>query len=380
MEIGILKENEHIEQRVALSPVGVQTLTSLGHTVYVQKRAGALALFSDEEYQNAGATVVYSAEEIVNRSELILKVAPPTLDELRSFEKDQVLFSFLHLAVSQEKLIKELLTKDIIAVSYELIENSRGELSILQVMSEIAGQLSMQVAAHYLQGQQGGRGILLGSLPGIPPASVVVLGAGAVGKTATRVALGMGASVTIIDQDLSRLRDIENLFQWRVSTVLATPGNIARAVRYADALIGAILIKGEKSPHLVTESMVQTMKKGSVIIDVSIDQGGCVATSRPTRLDDPIFVQHGVVHYCVPNMASSVSRTATIALTNALLPYVREVADLGIRRAVQADPGFAKGVCVFDGKCTNSPIAKVFNLQWQDLSQMIARMFEPMKN
>ncbi len=380
MEIGILKENEQIEQRVALSPVGVQTLTSLGHTVYVQKRAGALALFSDEEYQNAGATVVYSAEEIVNRSELILKVAPPTLDELRSFEKDQVLFSFLYLAVSQEKLIKELLTKDIIAVSYELIENSRGELSILQVMSEIAGQLSMQVAAHYLQGQQGGRGILLGSLPGIPPASVVVLGAGAVGKTATRVALGMGASVTIIDQDLSRLRDIENLFQWRVSTVLATPGNIARAVRHADALIGAILIKGEKSPHLVTESMVQTMKKGSVIIDVSIDQGGCVATSRPTRLDDPIFVQHGVVHYCVPNMASSVSRTATIALTNALLPYVREVAELGIRGAAQADPGFAKGVCVFDGKCTNSPIAKVFNLQWQDLSQIIARTFEPMKN
>jgi alanine dehydrogenase len=380
MEIGILKENEQIEQRVALSPVGVQTLASLGHTVYVQKTAGALALFSDEEYQNAGATVVYSAEEIVNRSELILKVAPPTLDELRSFEKDQVLFSFLHLAVSQEKLIKELLTKDIIAVSYELIENSRGELSILQVMSEIAGQLSMQVAAQYLQGQQGGRGILLGSLPGIPPASVVVLGAGAVGKTATRVALGMGASVTIIDQDLSRLRDLENLFQWRVSTVLATPGNIARAVRHADALIGAILIKGEKSPHLVSESMVQTMKKGSVIIDVSIDQGGCVATSRPTRLDDPIFVQHGVVHYCVPNMASSVSRTATIALTNALLPYVREVADLGIQGAVQADPGFAKGVCVFDGKCTNSPIAKVFNLQWQDLSQMIARTFEPMKN
>lgn len=380
MEIGILKEDEQIEQRVALSPVGVQTLTGLGHTVYVQKRAGALALFSDEEYQNAGATVVYSVEEITNRSQLILKVAPPTLEELRSFEKDQVLFSFLHLAVSQEKLIKELLVRNIIAVSYELIENSRGELSILQVMSEIAGHLSMQVAAHYLQGQQGGRGILLGSLPGIPPASVVILGAGAVGKTATRVALGMGASVTILDHDLSRLRDLENLFQWRISTALATPGNIARAVRHADALIGAILLKGEKAPHLVTEPMVQTMKKGSVIIDVSIDQGGCVATSRPTRLDDPIFVQHGVVHYCVPNMASSVSRTATIALTNALLPYVREVADLGIRGAVQADPGFAKGVCVFDGKCTNSPIAKIFSLQWQDLSQMIARMFEPMKN
>jgi len=380
MEIGILKENEQIEQRVALSPVGVQTLTGLGHKVYVQKMAGALALFADEEYQNAGATVVYSAEEIVNRSELILKVAPPTLDEIRSFEKDQVLFSFLHLAVSQEKLIKELLTKDIIAVSYELIENSRGELSILQVMSEIAGQLSMQIAAHYLQGQQGGRGILLGSLPGISPASVVVLGAGAVGKTATRVALGMGASVTIIDQDLSRLRDIENLFQWRVSTALATPGNITRAVRHADALIGAILLKGEKAPHLVSETMVQTMKKGSVIIDVSIDQGGCVATSRPTRLDDPIFIHHGVVHYCVPNMSSAVSRTATIALTNALLPYVREVAELGIRGAAQANAGFAKGVCVFDGKCTNSPIAKVFNLQWQDLSQMIARTFEPMKN
>ena len=380
MEIGILKEDERIEHRAALSPAGVQSLTSLGNTVYVQKHAGSQALFSDEEYENAGATVVYSPEEIINRSQIILKVSPPTVAELEHFEKGQVLFSFLHLAVSQEKLMKTLLEKNIVAVSYELIENSRGELSVLQVMSEIAGQLSMQVAAHYLQVKENGRGILLGSLPGVPPASVVVLGAGTVGRTATRVALGMGASVTLIDHDLSRLRDIEYLFQWRISTAVATPANIERAIHHADVLIGAILLKGEKAPHVVTETMVKAMKVGSVIIDVSIDQGGCVETSRPTHLDDPVFLRHGVVHYCVPNMASSVSRTATIALTNALLPYVREVAELGIHRAVQADPGLAKGVCVFDGSCTSLPIAKALNLQSQDLAKLLRTILEPMKN
>ncbi|MBI4429254.1 MAG: alanine dehydrogenase [Ignavibacteriales bacterium] len=380
MEIGILKEDERVEQRAALSPAGVQSLTSAGNTVYVQKHAGSRALFSDEEYEHAGATVVYSPEEIINRSQIVLKVSPPTVTELQYFEKGQVLFSFLHLAVSQERLMKTLLEKNIAAVSYELIENSRGELAVLQVMSEIAGQLSMQVAAHYLQVRENGRGILLGSLPGVPPASVVVLGAGTVGRTATRVALGMGATVTLIDHDLSRLRDLEYLFQWRISTAVATPANIERAVRHADVLVGAILLKGEKAPHVVTEAMVKEMKVGSVIIDVSIDQGGCVETSRPTRLDDPVFLRHGVVHYCVPNMASSVSRTATIALTNAVLPYIRDVAEMGIQRAIQEDPGLAKGVCVFDGNCTSLPIARALNLQSQDLAKLLRTVPETMKN
>ncbi len=380
MEIGILKEDERVEHRAALSPAGVQSLTGLGNVVYVQKQTGARSLFSDEEYQNAGATVVYSPEEIINRSQIVLKVAPPTIAELELFEKGQVLFSFLHLAVSQEKLIKTLLEKNIAAVSYELIENSRGELSVLQVMSEIAGQLSLQIAAHYLQGRENGRGILLGSLPGVPPASVVILGAGTVGRTATRVALGMGASVTMIDHDLSRLRDIEHLFQWRISTVVATPATIRRSIRHADVLIGAILLKGEKAPHVVTEAMVKEMKTGSVIIDVSIDQGGCIETSRPTRMDDPVFVRHGVVHYCVPNMASSVARTATMALTNAVLPYVRDVAEMGIEAAIQTDPGLAKGVCVFDGSCTSLPIAKALNLQSKDLGKLLRTISEPMKN
>ncbi|MBI3005533.1 MAG: alanine dehydrogenase [Ignavibacteriales bacterium] len=380
MEIGILKEDERVEHRAALSPAGVQSLTGMGNAVYVQKHAGLKAMFTDEEYENAGATIVYSPEEIINRSQIVLKVSPPTIGELEEFEKGQLLFSFLHLAVSQEKLMKTLLQKNIAAVSYELIENSRGELSVLQVMSEIAGHLSMQVAAHYLQVKEGGRGILLGSLPGVPPASVVVLGAGTVGRTASRVALGMGASVTVIDHDLSRLRDIENLFQWRVSTAVATHANIRRSLRHADVLIGSILLKGEKAPHVVSEAMVKEMKVGSVIIDVSIDQGGCVETSRPTHPDDPAFVRHGVVHYCVPNMASSVPRTATIALTNALLPYIRDVAELGIQRAIQSDPGLAKGVCVFEGNCTSPPIAKALNLQSQDLGRLLRTMLEPMKN
>lgn len=379
MDIGILKEDELEEHRVALSPAGVQMLASQGHSVFVQERAGALALFTDEEYRQAGATIVYSPEEIIHRSRAVFKVSPPTMAELARFEPGQAVFSFLHLPALQ-KLMPELLRRRVTAVSYELIENSRGELSVLQVMSEIAGQLSMQIAAHYLQAKESGRGILLGSLPGIPPASVVVLGAGTVGRTAARVALGMGASVTVLDKDLARLRDLEGLLQWRISTSLATPVNIEKAVRHADALIGAVLMKGEKAPHVVTEAMVKGMKVGSVIIDVSIDEGGCIETSRPTHRDDPVFVRHGVVHYCVPNMPSSVARTSTIALTNALLPYVREVAESGLERAMQANSGLAKGVCVYDGNCTNAVIAKTFDLKSRDLRSVIPATLETMRN
>jgi alanine dehydrogenase len=372
MDIGILKEDGIDERRVALSPVGVQTLIGAGNTVYIEKQAGSSAVFQDEEYRDAGALISYSAEEVINRSQMVLKVSPPTDFELSMFSPGQVLLSFLHLAVSQRRLIEILLEQKVTAVSYELIENSAGVLSVLQVMSEIAGQLAIQVGAHHLQGRDGGRGILLGSIPGVPPASVVILGAGTVGKTSARVALGMGANVTVLDREVSRLRELEHLFQWRITTAMATKPNIAKAVRFADLVVGAVLLKGEKAPHLVTEDMVRDMKVGSVIVDASIDQGGCVETSRLTSIGDPVFIRHGVIHYCVPNMTASVARTATAALTNALLPYLMEITDGGLLNALRRDAGLVKGVCTYDGNCTNEAVAKVFDLKPAQLSYLVS--------
>lgn len=380
MTIGILKEEASGERRVALTPAGVQTLVAAGQTVYVQHEAGLLTLFSDEEYQQAGAVINYTAQEIVNRGQIVLKISPPNDFELSLLGNGQSIFSFLHLAVSQRKHLEILLDRHVSSVAYELIENSRRDLAVLQVMSEIAGQLSMQVAGHFLQSREGGRGILLGNIPGVAPASVVILGAGTVGRTAARVALGLGAEVTVLDNDLSRLRELHNTFPVKVNTATATAYNLAHTVKYADVVIGAVLLKGERSPHLVTEQMVKTMKMGSVIIDASIDQGGCVETSRPTTLEDPIFTRHGVVHYCVPNMTAAVPRTASVALTNALLPYVLEAANLGMPHAFLADPGLAAGVCTYQGACTNAAVAKAFDLKPKNLSLMLKSPLETLRN
>jgi alanine dehydrogenase len=256
-------------------------------------------------------------------------------------------------------------------VAFELIENNKGDLEILQVMSEIAGQIAIQVGAHFLHADRGGRGTLLGSIPGIPPANVVILGAGAVGRTAARVAIGMGANVTVLDKDVNRLREMEHLFQWKITTGVATRYHIARAARFADVFIGAVLLKGEKAPHLVTEAMVKEMKPGSVIIDASIDQGGCVETSRPTTIDDPVFTAHGVVHYCVPNMPAVVARTATTALTNALLPYIQEVGESGIVQALAQNVALARGVCTYQGFCTNEVIAHIFDFKPRSINLLI---------
>jgi alanine dehydrogenase len=238
-------------------------------------------------------------------------------------------------------------------------------------MAEIAGQISIQVAAHYLQTREGGRGVLLGSIPGVPAADVLILGAGTVGRTAARVALGLGAKVMIIDKNINQLREVENLFQWRVSTAVSDQYNIERAVREADVLIGAVLLKGEKTPHLVSESLVKQMKPGSVIVDISIDQGGCVETSRPTTLLDPTYVMHGIVHYCVPNTPASVPRTATVGWTNVLLPFLREATELGMEKVLRADIGLSKGVCTFRGQCTNYAAAKAFDLKVIDIQQLL---------
>ena len=371
MNIGILKEISPSERRVALTPGGVQTLVGLGAVVYVERNAGALSFFTDVEYSNAGAIIVYSPEEVINRSDIVLKIAPPADSELKILHEEQTLFSALHLAISKRKTIETLLEKQVTAIGYELIENDHGDLPIVQTMAEIAGQISIQVAAHYLQARQGGRGVLLGSIPGVPAANVLILGAGTVGRTAARVAVGVGAKVMIIDKNISRLRELENLFQWRIATAVSDQYNIDCAVREADALNGAVLLKGEKTPHLVSEDLVKQMKPGSVIVDISIDQGGCVETSRPTTLADPVYITHGIVHYCVPNTPASVPRTATVGWTNVLLPFLREATELGMEQVLRTDVGLSKGVCTFRGCRTNKAAANAFDIKVNDIQTLL---------
>jgi len=319
------------------------------------------------EYIETGAHIVYSAEEAFGRAELVVKVAPISEDEVKLLQEDQILFSFLHLAVSRKNIIEQLLEKKITAIGFELIERN-STLPVLHSMSEIAGQLAVQVSERYLESySKGGRGILLGGIAGVAPAAVVILGAGVVGISAARAALGRGAQVIVIDRDLNRLRQIETIFNKCVTTVMANPYTISRGANFADVLIGAVLIKGEKAPHLVTEDMVKQMKKGAVIVDVSIDQGGCVETSHVTTISDPVYRVHDVIHYCVPNMPAIVSRTASYGLNNAALDYIHNITDNGLSHALMGDAGLAKGVCTYQGYCCNESLADTFNIEFRKL-------------
>lgn len=367
MRIGIPKETILEEKRVALAPAGVDALVKAGHTVFIQTNAGLDSHFPDEEYREVGANIVYSVEEVYQRAELIAKIAPLAEAEADLLQEDQIIFSFLHLAVGKKKIIEQLCKKKITAIGYELIEKNN-ELPVLESMSEIAGQLAIQVGERYFASDiPSSRGILMGGITGVAPAAVVILGAGVVGFTAARAALSRGAQVIVLDKDLSRLRKMEIRLSKRITTVVANPYTIARGCKFADLFIGAVLIKGEKVPHLITEEMVNTMKKGAVIVDVSIDQGGVVETSRPTTISDPTFVEHDVIHYCVPNMPALVSRTASYGLTNASLDYILKIADNGLTNALLSDNGLAKGVCTFNGYCSNETLAETFGLEYRRL-------------
>jgi alanine dehydrogenase len=367
MRIGIPKENLKEEKRVGLAPAGVDSLIRSGHSVYVERGAGEGSQFTDEDYTRVGATIVFSAEEVFKRSELIAKVQPLNETEAELLQDEQILFTFLHLAVSKKTILENLLKKNVTAISYELIEDAHG-LPVLHAMSEIAGPLAIQVAERYLEtSSKGGRGILIGGITGVAPAAVVILGAGVVGTTAAKAALGRGAQVIVIDKDLTRLRVIESLFPGKLTTVMANPYTVTRGVKFADVLIGAVLIKGEKTPHLVTEAMVKEMKKGAVIVDVSIDQGGCIETSRITTISDPVFSYKDVIHYCVPNMPALVSRTASYGLNNAAIGYIQSIAEHGLANALLDDVGLSKGVCTYRDSCTNEAIANVFNVEYRKL-------------
>ncbi len=367
MRIGIPKETHHEEKRVAIVPAGVDMLVKQGHTVFVETEAGNGSHFTDEKFRKAGAIIVYSREEVYQRAEVIAQISPLTEEEVSFLEEKQIVLAFHKFAVGDRKVVEEMVERKITAISYELIEKD-DEAPILHSMSEIAGQLAVQIGERYLGSDyEFGRGILMGGITGVAPAAVVILGAGVVGLNAARTVIGRGAQVIVLDKDNRRLRRIENTLSKNITTVVANPYTIARSVKYADLLICGVQVKGEKVPHIVDTEMVKTMKKGAVIVDLSIDHGGCVETSRPTTISDPVFVEHGVIHFCVPNVPALSARTASFGLSNSALNYILEISNNGLSNAVLGDTDFSKGICTYNGYCTNQVIADTFNLEYRRL-------------
>jgi len=351
MYIGIPKESRPFEYRVGLSPAGVEILSQNGHQVFVEHDAGVMAGFSDADYEKVGARLVFSTEEAFGRADLLLKVSRPTQAELDWLRPGTILAGFLHLASTQQDKINILLEKKIISIAYEQIQAPDGSLPVLRPFSQIGGAMAAQIAARMLQNNWGGKGILMGGVPGVPPAEVVILGAGVVGTSATQMFLGMGAHVTVIDQNLAALQRIWDRFP-NIVTKMSTKRNIERSVLYADVVVGAVLSSGHRAPILVTREMVRSMKPRSVIMDVSIDEGGCVETSRPTTHEHPIYIEEGILHYCVPNMPGAVARTASHAFVNSAMPYITEIAALG-PDAILNNPSIEPAINTYDGKLRN---------------------------
>jgi alanine dehydrogenase len=370
--IGVPKEVKDNENRVAMTPAGVRTLVSAGHSVLIEQGAGFGSGFADEDYVRAGAQISPSAEETWARAEMIAKVKEPVPSEYAFFRENLILFAYLHLAPEAE-LTKALLDRRMAAIAYETIQLADRSLPLLTPMSEVAGRMAIQVGAQFLERQNGGKGILLGGVPGVLPGEVVIIGGGTVGTNAARMALGTGAEVTILDVNRERLRVLDDQFGGRVRTLMSNEYNIERAVAGADLLIGAVLIPGSRAPRLVTEGMVRGMTKGSVIVDVAVDQGGSIETiDRVTTHSHPVYEKHGVIHYAVANMPGAVPRTSTLALTNVTLPYMLLLAHRGYRDAVAHNPALAKGVNVTNGRITCEAVARALNLSYTPLEDVLA--------
>lgn len=357
MLVGVPKEIKNHEYRVGLTPAGAAALVRDGHAVLVQTQAGAGVGFSDEAYEDAGARIAATAAEIFATAEMVVKVKEPQPVEYKQLRSGQVLFTYLHLAPDPEQT-KGLIESDCVAIAYETVTDAQGGLPLLKPMSEVAGRMSIQAGAHTLEKAQGGLGVLLSGVPGVPPAKVLVLGGGVVGINAARMAMGLGAQVTIMDVSLPRLTQLDNDFGPRLITEVSTPENIARHLPDTDLVIGGVLIPGAAAPKLVSRRMLGMMRPGSVIVDVAIDQGGCVETSRPTTHQNPTFVEEGVVHYCVANMPGGVARTSTLALTNATLPFVRQLANKGYRKALEDNAHLRNGLNVHRGRVTHEAVAR----------------------
>ena len=361
MIVGTVREIKDSEARVGLVPGGVHALVDHGHTVLVETGAGRGSGIPDDEYKSAGAAIVPSADEVWERAEAVVKVKEPLEPEYPRMRAGQILFTYLHLA-PLPALTRALLERKVTAIAYETIRKPDGSLPLLVPMSEVAGRMSIQVGAHYLEHVRGGRGVLLGGVPGVPPAEVAVIGGGIVGMNAAKMAVGLGAHVTIVERSIPKMQYIDDVFGGRVVTLYSNPVNIAHAVRRADVLVGAVLLPGAAAPKLVTRAMISSMKRGTVAVDVAVDQGGCFETTHATTHSDPIFDVDGVIHYCVSNMPGAVPRTSTFALTNATLPYLLDIVDRGFADAVRADPALAAGVNTYRGRLTCAPVGEAQGL------------------
>lgn len=371
MIIGVPKEIKSQEDRVALTPAGADALVRAGHRVLIETNAGNGSGFNDEDYVSLGAEIIDTPSSLWEQSEMILKVKEPLESEYGYFKKDLIIFTFLHLAAEPE-LTKALLESGAIAIAYETVQLPNRSLPLLTPMSEVAGRMAVQQGSIYLEKTRGGKGKLIDGVPGVPPAHVVVVGAGIVGTGAIRRAVGLGARVTVLDIDVDRLRYLGEVFMGQVETLYSNNYNMMQAIKSADLVIGAVLIPGSKAPKLVTEEMVKLMEPGSVIVDVAIDQGGCVATiEKPTTHENPTFVKHGVIHYAVANIPGAVAQTSTLALTNSTLPYVMRIANKGWKQALKDDPSLAKGANVVNGKITYKAVSDTFDLVFTSIEEML---------
>ncbi len=367
MVIGVLREIKDHETRVGLVPSGVHALREAGHEVLVEALAGEGSSIPDEEFRAAGAVLVDAAKDVWGQADLVVKVKEPQPAETAYFRPGLVLFTYLHLAPLPE-LTGQLLESRVTAIGYETVQEADGSLPLLEPMSEVAGRLSIQLGAQYLERQHHGRGVLIGGVPGVPPAEVLILGGGIVGTNAAKVAVGTGARATVIDKSLNRLRELDDMFLGRVTTLASNPTTIAEAAARSDLVVGAVLIPGRSAPRLIRRETIRAMKKGAVFVDVAIDQGGCAETSRPTSHTEPVYEVDGVIHYCVPNIPALVPNTSTLALTNATLPYLQQLADKGVARAITENPALRAGVNTYRGDLTCHAVAESQGRDWQEIA------------
>ncbi len=370
MIVGLPKEIKDNEYRVGLTPAGVRALSDAGHQVIVEKTAGEGSGFDDGLYQKAGADIIDTADDVWAKADMIVKVKEPIEPEYPRMRERQLLFTYLHLA-PDKKLTNELLKRKVTGIAYETITDRRGSLPLLTPMSEVAGRMAIQVGAHYLEKMAGGRGILLGGVPGVPAAKVVIIGGGVVGTNAAKIAVGMGANVTIIDNNLDRLRELDDIFLTKIATLASSAYMIHDAVSTADLIVGAVLVPGASAPKLVTKNMLKDVPNGAVIVDVAVDQGGCIETTHPTTHSNPTYYVEGVLHYCVANMPGAVPRTSTFALTNATLPYAVKLANKGFFEAIRSDEGLKAGVNTYAGHCTYEAVASAQGIPYTSIDALV---------
>jgi len=368
--VGLPKEIKDNEYRVGLTPAGVRALSDSNHQVIVERSAGEGSGFDDALYQRAGAQIIDSADDVWGKADMIVKVKEPIEPEYPRMRAGQMLFTYLHLAPDR-KLTEQLIKRKVTGIAYETITDRRGGLPLLTPMSEVAGRMAIQVGAHYLEKMAGGRGILLGGVPGVPAARVVIIGGGVVGTNAAKIAVGMGAHVTMIDNNLERLRELDDIFLSKISTLASSAYMIHDAISNADLIIGAVLVPGASAPRLVTKNMLKDVPNGAVVVDVAVDQGGCIETTHPTTHSNPTYYVEGVLHYCVANMPGAVPRTSTFALTNATLPYAIKLANLGFLDAIRSDAGLKAGVNTYAGHCTYEAVAQAQEIPYTGIDALI---------